>query len=419
MSKKSLPKKKTILILDDEDKFPKSLRDKLLKLPAVAKGFAPIACEKDELIRGLCVLEGRQQAIREGRSSPADPTCFDTADVLVVDYDLADLYSEILDKGSHSPLGAPTGERVAYLARCFSTCGFIIALNQYNRQGQPVFDLTLLGHVDSFADLNIGDRELTNAGLWTHKWKDYRPWHWPVLSDAIDSFEQRTKKLRGAALDSPIFKHLGLSRDLVNVIPQEVLQWLAPWCASVEDVAKVTFAEFLTKSKQGLEVKDKNVKDSAYAPRVASARIGKWLERLVLSGQGILIDAPHLVARFPSILKTKPTLSNLDATCMIGRKAKPPLNERYIEKHRFRAADWLSRPAWFWESVRANNDIPEVKEPWKRETLDSRFCEDVSAFVLESKCTEFVADTPGTYNRRFVKRLEPRVAYSPEMKFAL
>ena len=69
----------------------------------------------------------------------------------VVYYDLADLYSEVLES-SKLPLGAPTGERVAYIARCFSACGFIIALNQYNNQGQPIFDLTLPGHVNSFAD---------------------------------------------------------------------------------------------------------------------------------------------------------------------------------------------------------------------------------------------------------------------------
>ena len=44
--------------------------------------------------------------------------------------------------------------------------------------------------------------------------------------------------------------------------------------------------------------------------------------------------------------------------------------------------------------------------------------EDVSAFVLNKECHEFSADTPGTYARRFIKRLD-RVDYLAEMKLAL
>ena len=122
--------------------------------------------------------------------------------------------------------------------------------------GQPLFDLTLCGHPRSFADLNLGFKELLNRGLWMNKWNGYRPWHWPLMPDAIDYFEQRITKLAKVGLEVSIFDHLELPHKLPSVMPIEVLQWFATWRIKVEDVAKVTFAELLMKSQRGLEVKD-------------------------------------------------------------------------------------------------------------------------------------------------------------------
>lgn len=415
MSKRS-PLKKKIFILDDDEKgFIEPLKSHLDKLPAVTKAFDVIACSPEDFVSDLRILEERQRAIRDSvELSKAVSKIFDAADILVVDYDLAKLL-----EGIEPPVGVPTGERVAYLARCFSKCGLIIALNQFNEAGQPLFDLTLYGHPRSFADLNLGSKELHNSGLWTAEWVGYRPWHWPLLPDAVDCFERRTARLAKAGLEVSIFDHIELPHYLPSVMPIEILQWLAPWSKKVEDVTTVTFSDFLTKSQHGLDVKDQKVKNTLYASRVASARIGKWLERLVLGGQGILVDAPHLVARFPSLLKGKSrTREDLNLTCQVGHKANPAIDERHIKACRFGAADWLSRPAWFWDQVRSRDEIVEVKEPWKKVELDSRFCEDVSAFVPEKRCHEFSADTPGTYARRFIQRLD-RVDYSPEMKLAL
>jgi hypothetical protein len=415
MSKKSQPKKK-IFILDDEKGFIERLKAQLDKVPTVKKAFEVVACVREEFVSNLLILEKRQRAIRDNVEIPkVRSQIFDAADILVVDYDLARLL-----EGIQLPVGVPTGERVAYLARCFSECGLIIALNQFNEGGQPLFDLTLCGHPRSFADLNLGSKELDNPGLWKTEWVGYRPWHWPLLPDAVDCFERRTARLARVGLEVSIFDHIELPPYLPSVMPIEILQWLAPWSKKVEDVTTVTFADFLKKSQHGLDVKDQRVTNSLYASRVASARIGKWLERFVLGGQGILVDAPHLVARFPSLLKgkSKPTREDLNLTCQIGHQANPSIDERHIKACRFRAVDWLSRPAWFWDQVRSCDEIVEVKEPWKKVELDSRFCEDVSAFVPEKKCQEFSADTPGTYARRFIAKVD-RVDYSPEMKLAL
>ena len=173
---------------------------------------------------------------------------FDNADILVVDYDLVNLL-----ENSELPVGVPTGERVAYMARCFSECGFIIALNQFNVAGEPLFDLTLCGHPRSFADINIGSKELLYSGLWTNGWGGYRPWHWPLLPDAVDCFKQRTAGLARIGLEISIFEHLKLPPSLLSVMPMEILQWLAPWSKKIEDVTAVTFADFLKKSQTWFE----------------------------------------------------------------------------------------------------------------------------------------------------------------------
>ena len=54
--------------------------------------------------------------------------------------------------------------------------------------------------------------------------------------------------------------------------------------------------------------------DQGGIERVAAARLGKWLERLVLPGQNVLVDAPHLVSRFPSLVAA----DDLDETTRLG-----------------------------------------------------------------------------------------------------
>ena len=187
--------------------------------------------------------------------------------------------------------GLVTGERVSYLARCFSECAFIIGVNQF---GENPFDLTLRGHLESYADLNVGSVQLDNVGLWSDEKKGFRPWYWPVVPCSAESSRQRVRDVR-EHIDEPISKALGLE-SIMRAIPRSALGFLG------KAPKNCTFRDFVLKSGNGIKGKYRNIGENAIA-NIAAARISKWLERLVLPGQDILVDAPHLVYRYPSLLQ--------------------------------------------------------------------------------------------------------------------
>ena len=131
--------KERILICDDDFEASCQWATELKAIAPVKRGFQIDPCKPDDFIAAIEELQKRRLHLRDGDHREAD-TVFDDLAVLVVDYDLQ-------DKDPRS------GREVAYLARCFSSCGVIISLNEH---GENPFDLTLTEYADSFADLNIG-----------------------------------------------------------------------------------------------------------------------------------------------------------------------------------------------------------------------------------------------------------------------
>ena len=141
---------------------------------------------------------------------PADKAqAIDQADILIVDYDLLELKSDYYQ----------TGEGVAYLARCYSDCGFIVALNQFDRR--VTFDLSLEpnGFHNSFADLNISSQLLGSSGMWNEPWEGFRPWFWPLLPQALHKFEARCRSLQ-EDMEQKILEFLGIPNYMTQLIPK-------------------------------------------------------------------------------------------------------------------------------------------------------------------------------------------------------
>jgi hypothetical protein len=152
--------------------------------------------------------------------------------------------------------------------------------------------------------------------------------------------------------------------------------------------------------------------------RVGAARISKWLERLVLPGQDVLVDAPHLVSRYPSLISDG--IEEIETWNRTARRASYDelgVSSENIERFRLKKEHWLSRPVWFWDELRECEEITEVREPWKITQPDWVFCEDASAFHKEGY-REFVADVESPFARRFVRFFED-VEYRPSMRFSL
>ena len=402
--------KKKILIYDDEEKQTERFKDKLdqaLKKAGKDQDFTiEILCE-DALQCSIEKLQKKQEEFRDNGTCSNETTKFDDASIFIIDYDLL----------HNKKVKFLTGEVIAYIVRCFSECKLIVGLNQY---GRNPFDLTLRGHPESFADLNLGVDQLGNLGLWSGDWddlrEDYRPWYWPNLFNSLCNFDRKVEDVR-ENLGKPICEVLCFGSELFQLLPRSIVQFIG------KEPAKTTFQEFVLQSGNGLRPKDVPTSDddvdNNILARVGAARISKWLERFVLPEQNILVDAPHLVSRYPSLIDDgEKKIKVWNKTAQLVNYRELGLDTDLIECYRFKKDYWISRPVWFWDKLRESERIKEVTEPWLAAKSDLVFCEDTSCFYKREDCKEFLADTVSPFTRRFVKYFDG-IDYRPQVRFSM
>ena len=312
----------------------------------------------------------------------SERTVFDTADVLIVDYALEEF------EGEEDYL---TGALVAYLARCYSRCGVIVGVNQ---QGENPFDLTLTGDRTSFADVDIGQKQLANPGLWGPSEGGFRPWSWPIVPDLVERYDQRIRVAADHLEDSAL-EVLGL-KAIMSALPRGALQALelahrAPEDVTVEDVAR--------HAELGLRRGDYPMSRPAVA-RIAAARIGKWLELALLPLQDVLVDAPHLATRNSRLLAGPPDReSSWQETCRVAVPHDEAGLIAGLSRHRYQNDVWTTRPTWLWPSIRTDESLPGVADPWTIPETDLVFCEDLSRFVDRSDARRFVMEVGSNTTR--------------------
>lgn len=367
--------------------------------------------ETDALAEAVQELEVRRAFAADNsktRPKPIGDAVLDRVDVLIVDYDLLEL-----DERSYL-----TGENVAYLARSFSTCGFIIAMNQF---GTNPFDLTMKGHIESFADLNIGSEQLKNPNLWGRETPGFNPWHWPDIQEWLSAQRTRIDQVGEVGLDATIFSFLGFDNETVDTMPLSILEWITPRTEE-KRLEDITFRDVVSKSplgvreKDALYIEDTNCLDDSQLTRIVAARLFKWLDRMVLPCSDFLIDAPHLALKFPSLVGGK---ENVSAKRGVNLKAAPIEIGVNVSRFIFERSSWLSRPAWWMNKLRDYEELPEVANPWDVEYPEQVFCEDVSTFCEKSDARSFVAEIPTTAPQRWVNKNVQNVKYYPSVRFAL
>ena len=389
-----------ILIFDDEEDFQGNLRKRLERLIFLEANFEIDTPGNEEFRAWMDVLGKRQREFRKTGTWGGEPIPLDDASIFVIDYDLFNTFPFL------------TAENVAYLTRCFSKCGLIVGVNQY---GYNTFDLTLRGHPESFADLNIGQEQLGNPNLWGETAPGFHPWYWPVLPGYLEDFEKKVEDVEENLEDGvPICEVIGFTSDVFDVLPRSIGQFLGG------KPSEMQFREFVTKSGNGLRLKDGQTKHASEAvvARVGAARISKWLERVVLPGQDILVDAPHLVSRYPSLLTGDiEDIETWDKTALLVEHDELGLSTGGIERSRLKQDHWLSRPVWFWGELRECEEIKEVKAPWTIKKPDWVFCEDASRFCREGY-REFIADMESPFTRRFASGFKG-IDYQPAYRFYL
>jgi hypothetical protein len=319
---------------------------------------------------------------------------------VIIDYDLTPDPARLANDSSgqadliRSELRAETAETVAYLGRCYSTCKFIVAVNQIFRR--RTFDLTFQKFVESRADLNISQDEIGSAELWTGQGDGYHPWSWPKLIDAGRLFEQRLSRVD---LDTPVLPSLGLLSAEGSGLDARQLDALG------DRSEQVTFRDVAMSFELGLTGRDEQPDEEALR-RIAAAGIGRWLDRMIMPAQNVLIDAPHLVYRIPSLLSGDP--ASLDAwNSTTGfHESELGLNLMTLDSHRSASAEWFHRPAWAWADIAADVSLPEISSPWGSRMYDFAFAEDMSKFINVSSASEVQTDLAGPYSRRYILRLE-------------
>lgn len=402
--------KEKILICDDDDKQTERFENKVnraLNKIGADETFKIKRLSQDEFEDSITTLRDRQIGLREYGDFSNKTTKFDGASICIIDYDL-------LKNEARQFL---TGENLAYSVRCFSTCKLIVGLNQF---GNNSFDLTLKGHSESFADLNLGEDQLDNPNLWQGTWTErrqtFRPWYWPNLADSLRNFDDRVQDVK-QNLDKPICKVLGFDSDMFRLLPRAVVQFIGK--GDDKEPVETTFRDFVTESGNGLRPKDKEISKGEVLARVGAARISKWLERCVLPEQDILVDAPHLVSRYPSLIEgDRKKIGTWNKTAQLVGHHQLGLNSESIEPYRFKKEHWISRPVWFWDQLREHGRIKELTDPWLTAKPDWVFCEDASRFYRRNGCREFLADTSSPFTRRFAKGFK-NVDYRPRVRFSL
>ena len=194
--------KEKILIYDDEQPQTEAFKKNLLrglKKAELDENFSIEILPEKDLPCLITTLQDRQIRSREDKGYSDNDNDIDSTSIFIIDYDLLE-----------SPIdGFLSGENIAYSVRCFSKCRLIIGLNQF---GSNAFDLTLRGHPESFADLNLGEEQLGNPDLWRGTWSElrrtFRPWYWPNLSDALRAFDKRVEEVREKIWTNPFARFL-------------------------------------------------------------------------------------------------------------------------------------------------------------------------------------------------------------------
>lgn len=408
--------KRSALVCDDDGVRVLDWVRRLRQMPYVDERYDVQPLEPAAFAAAYAALKDRRRQSRYAEpgsdvSAPQDDDAapLDRADMLVVDFDLTPDHQLPADvnqdtrKNIQQQLDGEFGETFAYLARCYSSVGYVVVVNQ--RYQASTFDLTMQQFTDSHADLNVAEADLHRPELWLGAPQipsqyRFRPWHWPRLLDAPETLQ---RAVRAVDLDAGVLGALGLDP---GALVQDQLDPLG------DRPEEATFRDLANGSALGLLRKDRQPSDAMLA-RIAAAGVLRWLERTVLPSQNVIVDAPHLAQRQPQLM----TGENWDALARLDADpAEAGLGADALAAAVVPACGWASRPVWYWPSASGiARQLPAARPAGAWPV----FCEDVSRFVDFDRAWEFNSSLPGAYRQRFVYELdddEDPVDYRPRSR---
>ncbi|KWV52845.1 hypothetical protein AS156_09350 [Bradyrhizobium macuxiense] len=216
-------------------------------------------------------------------------------------------------------------------------------------------------------------------------------------------------------LKKRVVDFLELPQSAVERLPTAALELLGSQQAKAEAATLFDILRSSTLGLRGREATDRKPQLEQDA-RIIAARLSAWLN-FILAPQDIIVDAPHLAQRCPSLISNKLTAAGLTKTCTIGSDQSVFPTES-VEKARFRKHFWFDRPVWFWTEIERLRLTQEVSDPWHSINDRFVFCEDVSSFKPRATAKSFQSDLISPYRTRFVSRV-PDIDYQPAHRLAL
>ena len=392
----------SVLICDDDYRLAAKCVEQVRKIAPKnykirdAPSTGEVCCAVNELLH-------RRKAVRAGRPYERQQRLFDQKDILIIDYDLIQVDD---DRAQH------TGEGIGRLARMYSDCAVVVVFNQFD---QFDFDLSLRGHLESHADLNLTFKFLETSGLWRDPpWQGFRPWSWQTLSRAVESQRARESMFR-CNLDKSIVDTFGIEADDALGMSDSAIGFIAPKASNFDELRAMTFRSFVSMTA-GRDAKSLLSSDESSAVRFGAARIGKWLDREVLGPQDVLIDVPHLLQRFPFLLGKE--MADVKAWNAAVHQADC-LTQYIDDSYWFEPAGCLSKPAVWVRRLEADPEFRKQRADFSNYSLvpDVVFMEDCSVFEDISLGKEFRAGFHNSFDRRHVRQY-PGVRYGPQRRLS-
>lgn len=348
---------------------------------------------------------------KEGVTNPPETeTEFDRAEVLVVDYDLLEVDA---DNARH------TGEGFARMARLYSDCEFVIVMNQY--ADRAMFDLEMLGHLESFADLNIDSSLAGSRQLWgeLRDGKTFAPWTWPDIAKAITHRKALTERLQGS-FDRPLLEVLEFPKQHVAALSDEAVGFLSVQATGVDELAAMSVREFLMQSTEHKELARAIESSPRRAMAATVARLAKWYSRAVLGPQNVLVDVPHLLQRMPFLLRPDfGDPKDIDTWNRAINAGADALIDGVVPAKFQGDEGWFGIDAYWWPDLLQVEAIRQERSHYDpAKFADIVFAEDASVFIPFDKAKPFRAGFHNQFDVRYLAFFHPDISYGPSRRLA-
>ncbi len=390
-----------------------------LEIVLQAKGTSIEAPEPGEIEETLYTLHEYRREYLESDGGPIanEKSSLDNTDVLLVDNDLFELPG----------LKDYSAETVAARASLYTACGCIVVLNL---SPDLDFDLTLLGHPSSKADLHINDRFVADPGLWEECPRvdgGFRPWHWPLLLRSAAMYRTRVSELAEAfesgVTGEPILNYFGFEQWSRRRLSRAARAFLHPEIATDQ----VSFSQFVQDNVSAVNVQDGKCiarrDDLVKLARVCARRIGKWLERYVLGPQDVLLDFPHLIEKMPFSIPDREQ-RNVDFWNSFAKLEESPIEVlEGLGIRPFDKGNWFDRPVFWAQGAESDENLERLLGVEDVNPCEFVFCEDASSFHRAKDCDQFIAAHNTVSDNRFVrwfgKEEGEELRYGPQSRLAM